>query len=89
MYKDEPILYSFRIFSGLTNPISKTIYMRSNKQVDKLSEFLNYAMELTLPLMMVPLFIFSFVTYLWNDMDNDAFQLAFFQWYLLENKFQI
>lgn len=58
--------------------------MRSNAQVEKLVQTLNFAMiNITMPFMLGSVFIISFAKYFLNGFDNDAFQMPFFAWYLL------
>lgn len=77
----EKIEKNFSVFEGLKNPISNRIYMRSNEQVEKLSQTLTFALrDLTMPLMLGPVFFISFAKYFLNGLDNDAFQMPFAAW---------
>lgn len=66
---------------GLENDRSKIIYERVNSKVEKFTEFLNYAcMNITLPCLLVPNFVTSYVDYFLSEAGDEAYRLPFLIW---------
>lgn len=72
----------FQNFLGLSNPISKLIYEKVNKKVEKHTGILHFALlKVTVLATMMPSFILSYLVYFTTNSGSDAFQLAFPMWF--------
>lgn len=80
-----PTTKTFHTFSfkylGLKYRASKDIYEKNDKFIEKLSEYLDFAIvKVSLPLIMLPKCIGSYFTYLTTDSGSDSFELPIPMW---------
>lgn len=68
-------------FIGLVNPASMAIYEKSNQQIEEYGNALSIFMrKVSIPCLIMPKVVISFITYFTTDLGNDAFQLPFHIW---------
>ena len=64
------------------NPISKTIYKKTDQKLQKWHKILNIVMVKVPPVLAnIPMFIISFYTYFTTDLGRDAFELPCPAWF--------
>lgn len=71
-----------QFISGLKHSASREDFQKTNRQVEKWSEFLvTITMTVVYPCVMFSKFIISFFVYFTTDLGDDAFELPFPYWY--------
>lgn len=71
----------FKLNLGMKNDVLKAMYKDRLANVEKWSEILQFALiNISLPCIMIPLFVTSFILYLTTDTGSDAFQFPFGIW---------
>lgn len=71
-----------KLVTGLTNNLSKNLYMETNQRAEKLCQILHFALtKVSVPCVMMPKLIISYFLYYAMDERDEAFQLPTPKWY--------
>lgn len=81
MTEEKSLKWNFYIFLGSKDPKSKRFFMKTNRQIERLSETVFIVLvKITRQFVITPKFIVSFATYLITDSGKDSFQLPLPLW---------
>lgn len=80
-YLKKNIIFVFIFKPGMENPASKKIHEETYENIDKCTRYLYYfCVKITVPGVMIPQMITSYLNYFTTDMGKEAFKLPYPEW---------